>query len=353
MKLQHWWKGLRHRFAARTRQEPGLRLQTLGIAKSDWGLLRQVLAPVAHSLGVRVALDEHQGDVVLVEQLFALSMSPQALAAWAEERPVAWVALSALGRVEAGSTQALIARNQLALKRQLQALKLVRRLSPRWQSSGWEQSHDDSNALSVPDTAPLSEPDTLEIDPPPLDAGRLRLVVHLLRGLNDPSMEPLTASYGPGAHLRVDFAMRLAKLDPLAQQHLRVRRALPDPKPEVQPGEDATVRELDETVWDIGIACGSFRLLGAAPDWWAQPLAASVSGGEEELVALELDITRFTRLPRYLDLARRILEAPQRTLTPVELQRQTGVTALDMRRFLQASLFLGLVHWVWPERPLR
>lgn len=353
MKLQYWWKGLRHRFAARAHNQPALRLHTLGIAKSDWGLLRQVLAPVADSLGLQFTLDEHQGDLVLAEKFFAANMSPQALAAWAEDRPLVWVALSALGRIEPGDRQALIERNQRGLKTQLQALKLVQRLSSRWQSSGWEHSDDDSAAPSVPDAAPLSEPDTLEVDPPPLDAARLRLVVHLLRGMNDPAQEPLSASYGPGADLHVDFAMRLVKLDPMAQQFLRLRRTLPKPQPVATPGDDATVRELDETVWDIGIACGSFRLLGAAPDWWAQPLTASVSGGEAASMALEIDIRRFTRLPRYLDLARRVLEAPQRTITPAELQRQTGVTALEMRRFLQASLFLGLVHWVWPERPLR
>ena len=53
-------------------------------------------------------------------------------------------------------------------------------------------------------------------------------------------------------------------------------------------------------------------------------------------------IGRYSRLPRHMELARQLVAGP---MTPSALRRNVRVSVADLRRFLQACLFLGLVHW--------
>ena len=53
-------------------------------------------------------------------------------------------------------------------------------------------------------------------------------------------------------------------------------------------------------------------------------------------------IEPYTRVPRYIELAR-LLQGE--AVTPSELRRRARVGVSDLRRFLQAALMLGLLHW--------
>jgi hypothetical protein len=152
------------------------------------------------------------------------------------------------------------------------------------------------------------------------------------QGVAQPGTQPFTASYGEDAHMLFDFRSRLVFIDPLAQQHLRVRRELPLPAPGLRPCTEALVRELDETVWDLGIAAGPHTLLGQPADWWHCPLRWVADGG----------IERYSRIPRHLDLARRLQQGPA---TPSELRRHARVGVSDLRRFIQACLMGQLLQW--------
>ena len=56
-----------------------------------------------------------------------------------------------------------------------------------------------------------------------------------------------------------------------------------------------------------------------------------------------LDVSRLTALPQHRELARCLAVAP---ISPDELRRRCRVRSSDLRGFLQACLFLGLVHWM-------
>ena len=165
------------------------------------------------------------------------------------------------------------------------------------------------------------------------DAGQRALVDRMLQGWLDPGAPPLRARYSDGALLHVDCAARLVTLDPLAQQGLRVRRELPrvdDGAP--PPGEHAMVHDLDEVVWHLGLACGRFALLGQPDDAW-HAMLLDVDVGQVE---------RHSRQPRHLELMRRL---QQGAASPSVLRRHVRIGVPELRGFLQACLFLGLVHW--------
>lgn len=142
----------------------------------------------------------------------------------------------------------------------------------------------------------------------------------------------MVATYGPRAALRADFAEGYALLDPLALQRLRVHRELPRLVRMDAPGAEAIARELDELVWDVGIACGAFALRQQPPDWWHTPLAT----------AQDLSLQRYSRVARHLELTQLLFAG---RITPAELQRQSGQSVAELRPFLQACLYLGLAWW--------
>jgi hypothetical protein len=153
-----------------------------------------------------------------------------------------------------------------------------------------------------------------------------------LRGLRNPAAPALTASYGPTANLRFDFRARLVTVDPKALQLLRVKRELPQPAPGARPQPDYLVRELDETLWDLGLASGPFTLVDEPADWWHTPLA----------LVTEAAVERHSRTPWHLDAARLLAAGP---LSPSELRRRARVDVADLRCFIQACLLLGLLRW--------
>jgi hypothetical protein len=83
----------------------------------------------------------------------------------------------------------------------------------------------------------------------------------------------------------------------------------------------------------MGIASGPMPLIDAPADWWHAPLASPLTARVEH----------HTRIPRYLEVARRLREGPA---TPSELRRLARIGVLDLRRLLQACLMSDLAQWV-------
>jgi hypothetical protein len=166
-----------------------------------------------------------------------------------------------------------------------------------------------------------------------LQHGHRTVMQQVLRGRADVLLPTFAASYGADANIVFDFRARLVFIDPQAQRQLRVHRELPQPAPGARAKGDAIVRELDETLWDIGIAAGPYPLLDAPHDWWRTPLRWAVDARVE----------RYSRIPRHCDLARCLIEGPA---SPSELRRYAHVGLADLRSFIQAGLMLGLLNWM-------
>lgn len=174
----------------------------------------------------------------------------------------------------------------------------------------------------------------------PLPREAMQLVMQLVSGLKERPSAPLAASYGAQAHLALDFATRTARLDPLAAQVLDGRRLLPRLVPGVAPGNRALTRDLDDLVWDIGQACGRWRLLGAGRNGWQQPLVADPA----------LPMRRLLRLPLPLALARLFYAGDAVPVAPAQVQAACGLSVEQTRGLLQSCLLLGLLRWHWaPE----
>jgi hypothetical protein len=307
-------------------KRPTLRLQALGLDEQQIRALRPLCDRLGKTLDLLVELDARQGDIVLADRSYAARTAPQQLASICDARPLVTCDLDDGADLEL-TTLARFERRQRELLRQLREIPLVRGVSSQFGASGWD--HEVLEASELPSGFGDS---SFGIDAPRFDAAQEMLVTWLLRGLLDPQMKPMTASYGAGAVIRVDFSRSFALVDPLAQQHLRVRRELPRLVGLESPGPDAIERDLDSLVWDLGIAAGQHRLLNQPADWWNTPLATCKDPA----------VQRYTRLPRHLELAAVLFN---QRITPAELQRQTGMAVSDMRPFLQACLFLGLCWW--------
>jgi hypothetical protein len=311
-------------------QRRSLVLQHLGFEGPDLDTLPAVLDDVGRELGVELRLDGVVGDVVLAERDFVERVAPQVLHAFLEERPLLTVAHGGGDRAD-------------ALRRaQLLHAELVRQLQALGQAQGARVVSSADGEPTRPDSGFDSDFDsrvpTPQLAGEELDPDRAEMLNRLRRGLVDPGQPPLAAGYGRGASLRIDFAAGQVLIDELADQRLRIARELPYLSHGPLPGERARARDLDLVVWDIALAAGDFRLLHAPVNWWRTPL----------VVRPRVDVTRYTVLPQHLAMAR---ELARGAAAPAELRRRCRVGLTELRGFLQAALFLGLVHWL-PEGPV-
>ncbi len=296
-------------------------------SNEDMDSVRAVLDGVGQALDVEFELRAGPGDIVLMDADLAGRMSPQLVQAFTAERPL--VTLTSLQR----DSNLLLPlaerfeRRQRELLAQLREIPFVRRAA----------GDAPAAAVSQPDTAGFdsafdSRLPAAELLATDITTGQRELMQQVLRGRYVHNQAPLCASYGPGAHLRFDFAAQRVSIDALALQHLRVRRELPQPAPGAVPHSDASVHDLDQTVWDLGLAAGPCGLLDEPTDWWHTPLAWRGCARLEH----------YTRLPRYLELAQHLKQAPR---TPSQLRRHAHLSVADLRRFLQATLMLQLAYW--------
>ncbi len=326
------WNALRSRLQRVRSEGSVIALQPVLPSDADLAEVQALLDRVGEALAVRFVLKPHDGDIVLMDAELAARMAPQLVHAFAEERPLVTLHLLQQRLDEAAlSPGERLQRRQRELLAQLREIPLVRQrathATPEATStlpqpcveSGFD-SHFDSGF------------DTTALMAAEIGDGQRQLLQRVVSGLQAREAAVLCASYGPGAHLRFNFHARLVAIDPLALQHLRVRRELPQPAPGAAPAADAPLRDLEETVWHLGIAAGPFPLRDEPADWWHQPLAWTHGARIEP----------YTREPRCIELARLLQAGPA---TPSALRRQARVSVAELRRFLQATLLLSLVHW--------
>ncbi len=329
-----WWRRLGRRWQRRDRR-PVIALQAVGMAQRDLPALRRTLDDLGLMLGVRFDLDASDATAVLLDIDYAGRTPVPLVKAQILGRPAVLVETS--DGPDAASREA----QRQELLRQLLALPALRHLvapsrlperPARAQQVEGSPADASSSLGTVFDSAfdsVLQAEQLVGLTP---DAAGRDLVGRVLRGLHDDASPTLVAAYGPQAAMRFDFASRMVALDPLALQGLRVRREVPRLADAPTLTDHAVTHDLDEVVWHLGMACGRYALLGQPHDAWHAPLV----GHEVER------IEPFTRQPRHLELMRRLQQGPA---TPSQLRRHVRIGIGDLRGFLQACLFLGLVRW--------
>lgn len=326
------WNALRARLQRMRPTSSHIALQPVLPSDADLAAVQALLDKVGEALAVHFELKADRGDIVLMDAELAARMSPQLVHAFAEERPL--VTITGLGEHPAEarmSASERFERRRRELLAQLREIPLVRQRA----------SHPTAEATSTLPHGALASGfdshfdsgfDTTALMAVEIADGQRQIVQRVLAGLRAREAAVLCASYGPGANIRFNFHTRLVAIDTLALQQLRVRRELPQPAPGAVTQPNAPLRDLEETVWDLGLAAGPFPLLDEPVDWWHQPLAWTQGARIEP----------FTRVPRYIELARLLQAGP---LTPSQLRRRARVSVSDLRRFLQAALLLSLLHW--------
>ena len=310
---------------------PPLVVQPIGFYDSCLPWVAALLERAGAELGRSLVLDRGRGDLVLAEQAFVQQVSPQVLSAFVEDRPLVTLGVSAADRADPARRASRV---QGELVRQLRALpELEGAASVQASLFGASTPPAASSFDSQVDSRhPESQLVEAELDP-----DRAQLLNALRRGLVDPTQPPLRAGYGPQASMVIDFAAGVATVDALADQRLRLSREVPYLSRGAQLVDGAVPRELDLLVWDIAIAAGGFRLLHSPVNWWQAPMIARP----------QLDISRFSLRPQHRDMVRCLAQGP---VSPAELRRRSRVSLVDLRAFLQACLFLGLVFWVPARR---
>lgn len=351
--------GLRARFGGASDADACIAVQPLALADSDIGIVQAMLDKAGEQLAVRFKLGPDRGDIVLLDAALAAHLAPHLIHAFKDERPMLVIGGSRSDDLHQLSVAERFERRQHELIKQLRKMAVVRlRAAPgavaavaavdteataaaearsgsvrRDDQAAAGGSGSDSGSDSGFDSGFDSRLDAEQLVAEGPQSGAWQVLQHTLRGLRNPQTAPLTASYGPLANVAFDFAARLVSFDPLALQHLRSRRVLPQPAPGALPGIDAMPRTLQATAWDLGIAGAELPLVEAPTDWWHRPLTGSVSTRPESL----------TRVPRYLDVVRRIQAAPA---TPSQLRRQAHIGVPDLRAVLQACLMSGQAQWL-------
>jgi hypothetical protein len=359
------WDALRAKFGASPGSRAGrgrtIALQHLVLSEREIDTVQTALTRVGDQLGVRFELQEHAGDIVLLDAERAAQIAPQVVEAFTDGRPV--VTLSPLPQdigldsaFPATSSNRLQSREQgreqhreAELLRQLREIPLVRHLAARVRARTGQatrsalvggdsmqgepsRDHTHSGVSTSFDTGFDSKLDVDQWVGAELDTAQLDFIQRLLHGLHQPAAAPITASYAEDAHMRFDFGQRRVTLNALAEQYLRVQSEVPRLSPVARTQAHASVRDLHQVVWDLGLACGVCLPLGAPKNWWYEPLT----------LRTDARIDRYTRQPRHLTMAVRLATGPA---TPSALRNQARVSVAELRRFLQACLMLGLVHW--------
>lgn len=334
MMVSTLWTQLRARWNPARRAPHFITLQPVMPTGADLVALQAALDRAGESLAVQFELKDKAGDIVLMDAELASRLSPAALHGFTASRPL--ITLSDPQQRDALMISAAerLERRQRELLVQLREIPLVRRRA-RPDAGGCASTVPQASASQAFDSAFDSRQEGADPPATDIDAAQHTLVQRVLHGLRAAESPMFTATYGPGANLRFDFLHRTVRIDALALQHLRVRREVPRPAPGVTPNSDAQVRELEEVVWDLGLACGPFALMDQPDNAWRTPLCWT----------RHAQIERFTRVPRYIEMARLLQSAP---MSPSELRRRARVGVPDMRRFLQAALMLQLLRWQAP-----
>lgn len=317
-----WWQRLRQRWWQR--RVPDLRLHPAGVPASDLAGLQPLLADIAAERGLRLVICSGPDcDAALLDLATATGAGRDEVRARTAGLPAILYERPAATPIGWHMQRAELARQLLALP----ALRRRDAANAPLPAAGDTASvlstvFDDDDEGNAAGAGPGLVPDAAQRD----------LVGCVLQGLRDAKRPPLHASYGPQAHLRADFEAARVWLDPLALRALRIGRLLPRCDAAALPGAQAQLLALDSFAWELGLACGPYVLLDEPADPW-----------RVALVGLAADrVERYSRQPRHLELARRLHKGPA---TPAALCRHVRIDAAELRRFVQACLFLGLVRW--------
>jgi len=339
------WTRIRRKIGSAGPRQQTITVQYIGVPAQDVDAMQSMFDVLGQQLSVTLELKPDSGEMVLLQLKSGTRVTAEHIHALTGGRPAVFITKQNDAAEQLSSTSERFAVHQRVLLPQLTELPLVRRRSALRSPAGTLPQDSRRDALPSGSGVPLSTSFSSALDSTPsaappstedTDPAQLEVLQQVLRGLADPATPMLKASYGPNAHLRFDFGIGLVTIDALAQQHLRVRRELPRPAPEAQLHPDAMVRELDETVWHLGLASGHLPLVGEPADWSQTALAVSP----------ESNIERYTKMPRHLEMARRLMHSP---VTPAELRRHAHIGVPDLRSFLQACLFLNIIRWVDPS----
>lgn len=120
------WAGLRSRLAAIAWLQPKLTLHCVGMLPKEAQMLEQLLQPVGAQLGLRLALQPTRGEVVVIEQGFALKMPQAALDGLVGPRPLVVIGLDVPSMVGQRGAARLFESRQRHLLQQLSDLPIVR-----------------------------------------------------------------------------------------------------------------------------------------------------------------------------------------------------------------------------------
>lgn len=328
----------RRRLGDLLRQDrPQLTLDHFGFDPASLQCLRDALDELARELHAVLNLQSSGGDVVLIDEHVPHTVPAPVLQAICEGRPCITVAR---GRPRAGMARGAIAAQALrqALLAQIDATPrggrdaMATRTRPPAANalpasgfaSGFDSGLDSGLDSRSPSTPCLADQ--------PLDHGRRQLLHGLRRAWLHADETELGLSYGPGRSMLLDFDQGLAWVEVEALHCLRVQRELPHPAPAGRLVGGRLVRELELTLWDLATAAGPFELLDAPAHWWHTDLRP---------LRLE-DVSRYSNLPLHLELARTMAGGG---MTPSRLRRECRTSIAEIRCFLQACLFLGLVQW--------
>jgi len=390
---------LRRAWSSLSGRRPRIGVQHLLGPGRDTTSLQRVLDSVGDSLDVAFELHHGHGDIVLLDEDLVSRLSIQQIDAFKEERPLVTLPgqLDSPLRVDAKQHFEQV---RQALVQQLAGMSLVRQRRRLSRSNFWRRRVHGASAtdaavcddMSVPalrrmplesralghlghapwgrtvappgndlDARPrassgLHGPGVCAPHDPAVAAGSVPavfavpaidprqwyvMVAALRQGRQDRSARPMTIGYGAGAALFFDFQSGRVHCDVLALQYLRVRRELPLVARSAAagaPGPDAVWRSVDAVLWDLGLASGAMPLWGSTGDSAHQLLQARDKS----------EIASHTRIPSHLDAARWLCRG---ACTPSELRRRVGLSEPDVRRFLQAVLFLDLAQWVTADTP--
>lgn len=308
---------------------PALRIQTFGIDSSTLQELQWRLQSMAALLPADLVLQETPGDVVLIEARLIAGLPAAIASALFEGRPCIAlprerpVADSVHGAIAAQQLRHLLLDQIDALPHRLPQLPEMPEARPaaRPQPPSSIEAGADSR---WPAADPLADPSD--------EHRRLALVVDLRLARRRGVAARLHAAYGQGAGIVFEFGRGTALIDAAALRPLRVERRLPLPSFPQAPGLGATQRDLDSTLWDIGVAAASLPLLDSPAGGWdhsLRPRDAQV-------------IVRRAQSPLQHELARLLASGP---CAPSRMRRACRTSPHEVRGFVQACLLLDLVEW--------
>ncbi len=338
--LLSWMR--RRRGSASAAARP-ITLHGIGIDADAARRIREQLPALGERLGLSLRLADDHGDLVLVDDAVWRSVSPAVVSSLAEGRPR--LVLRRTGPSTAAAPRG-VDLDDLAV--QLQPLREL--LAQREQAdpplsgeavfqASWPADADETQPGAVDsDFDPGFNsrwPDALVHAPAPSERARA-FVEALLPLRTDPSAAPVQAVYPGGGVLILNGATGRAVFDADAWMSLRLHEPLPHLQAGATPHGELADYELDLVLWMLGLAAEELPLLEAPADWWHAPLTP---------VHLRA-IGRYTLKPLHLDMARVLARGG---VTPSALRRECRVSERELRRFLQACLFLCLVWW----RPAR